>query len=166
MAIVGGGDIAQALQEVDRPDRLFFASGVSNSQCTDEKEYKRERDLLLEQPTDAHLVYFSSLGVLWGNSRYYAHKRDMELMVQLNFRKHTIVRIGNITWGTNPTTLINYFKKELALNHKLVLKDETKYIIDKDEFTHWVNLIPDWPTIISITGRRMSVSDVVEEYCV
>ena len=38
--IVGNGNIAKVLK--DRDDLVFFASGVSNSSCTDEKEYERE----------------------------------------------------------------------------------------------------------------------------
>lgn len=45
--ILGNGDIASALRPVDRPDRLFFASGVSNSSETRLSEFNRERDLLL-----------------------------------------------------------------------------------------------------------------------
>jgi hypothetical protein len=52
--IIGHGDIASAI--IDRPDRLFFCSGVSNSGETRESEYTREYALLLNQPHDAHLV--------------------------------------------------------------------------------------------------------------
>jgi hypothetical protein len=37
--IIGKGSIAKVLK--DRNDLLFFASGVSNSSCIDEKEYDR-----------------------------------------------------------------------------------------------------------------------------
>jgi hypothetical protein len=43
MPIVGNGDIASVL--VDYPNRLFFASGVSNSLETREEEYQKEKDL-------------------------------------------------------------------------------------------------------------------------
>lgn len=92
--IIGNGDLASVLP--NRPDLWFFVSGVSNSQEHRESEYQREVDLLLEQPKNAHIVYFSSLGVLDGNSRYYRHKRDMELTIKSNFPLYTIIRIGNI----------------------------------------------------------------------
>jgi len=39
--IVGSGDVASVLK--DREDRVYFASGVSNSSETDESEYQRKR---------------------------------------------------------------------------------------------------------------------------
>lgn len=103
--VVGNGDIGSVLPE--EKDLLFFASGVSNSQETREEEYEREFKLLLEQPRDAHLVYFSTLAVFYGDTRYVAHKLFMESTIKKEFPHYTIVRIGNITWGTNPHTLIN-----------------------------------------------------------
>ena len=46
--IVGNGSIASVLE--DRDDLVFFASGVSNSSCADEKEYERELNLLKTIP--------------------------------------------------------------------------------------------------------------------
>lgn len=158
MAIVGDGDIASVLPDKER--LLFFASGVSNSQCTDEKEYQREIDLLLEQPRSAHIVYFSSIGVLDGSSRYYRHKRDMELTIKINFLRHCIIRIGNISWGDNPHTLINYLK-----NHpEAELKDEYRYICDKEELLYWINKIPDFSCELTIVGERLKVKDVYRRY--
>ena len=54
MPIVGHGDIASVLS--DREDRIYFASGVSNSQETRESEYAREKTLLLQQEKIRHLV--------------------------------------------------------------------------------------------------------------
>ncbi len=155
---IGNGDIASALPE--RKDLLFFASGVSNSQETRESEYKRERDLLLEQPKDVHIVYFSSLAVLDGTSRYYQHKRDMEAMVKANFPLYTIVRLGNIDWGTNPHTLINYLKA----HPNAEIRDEYRYIVNKEELLYWLSLIPDWSCEMNIPGRRLKVKEVVDEY--
>jgi hypothetical protein len=47
--IVGNGDIASALKDLNKDRWIFFASGVSNSRETDEDEYAREMSLLLEQ---------------------------------------------------------------------------------------------------------------------
>lgn len=155
---LGSGDIASVLPE--RDDLLFFASGVSNSQETNEEAYRREVDLLLEQPTNAHIVYFSSLAVLDGTSRYIQHKRDMELMVKANFPHHTIIRIGNITWGTNPHTLINYLRD----HPRAEVRDEYRYIVDQDEFLYWINKIPAWSMEMNIPGKRMKVKDVKDTY--
>src|SRR3990167_10764545 len=103
--IVGNGDIASALK--DRPGFIWFASGVSNSQETRESEYEREIELLSLQDMGEHLVYFSSLSLFYGNSRYVDHKWQMEALTKAWFPKHTIIRLGNIVWGDNPYTLIN-----------------------------------------------------------
>lgn len=155
--IVGNGDIASVI--LDKEGYIFFASGVSNSQGVDESEYQREIDLLINQPTVGfHLVYFSSLGVLDGNSRYYQHKREMERHVKVNFPVNTIVRLGNITWGTNPNTLINYLKEHLDAP----VQQAYRYICDKDEFLYWMKRIPEWSCEMNIVGERLHVRDVAK----
>jgi hypothetical protein len=159
--IVGNGDIASVLTGLIKYDWLYFASGVSNSQETDEAEYTREMDLLLTQDKNLRLVYFSSLAALNGTSRYCRHKRDMEDMVRLNFPKYNIVRIGNITWGDNPHTLINY----LSSHPNAEIRDEYRYIVDKEEFLYWMDLLPARNCEISIPGKRLKVIEVKNEYC-
>lgn len=155
--VVGDGDIASALPE--RDGLLFFASGVSNSQCTDEKEYQREVKLLKAQNRTAHIVYFSSLAVFSSTTRYARHKRQMELLVKRNFQHHTIIRLGNIDWGSNPHTLINYLKA----HPEAEIKDEYRYVISRDEFLHWVDLIPSWSVEMNCPGRMMKVIDISKE---
>ena len=84
----------------------------------------------------------------------------MEKLIKGLFPKYTIVRIGNITFGDNPHTLINYLKA----HPEAEIKDEYRYIVDKDEFLYWVNLIPSWSCEMSIPGRRMKIKDIVKEY--
>lgn len=156
--IIGNGDLASVIP--DKEDFIFFASGVSNSQCTDEAEYQREMKLLLEQPTDRHFVYFSSLGVFTGKSRYYTHKREMERLVKMNFPLYTIIRLGNISWGNNPNTLINYLKAHPDAE----LRDEYRCVCDKDEFLYWIKQIPRWSCEMSIVGERMRVKDIHKKY--
>jgi hypothetical protein len=156
--ILGHGDIAGVLK--DREDRLYFASGVSNSQETSDFEYEREVNLLMDQDKWRHIVYFSSLCVFYTDTRYAQHKRMMEKLIKKYFGHFTIIRIGNITWGKNPHTLINYMKE-----HKdAEIKDVYRYIISKEEFLHWIDLIPEWSCEMNITGRMMKVRDIVNEY--
>jgi len=165
MKIVGNGAIAKAVSDAEAKDRLYFCSGVSNSSEVRESEYQREIDLLMKQDKDSHLVYFSSLGVLGGTSRYYEHKRQVEAIVKTYFDKYTIVRLGNITWkNDNPHTLINSMKLRVKRGEKLEIRDEYRYLVDKDEFLYWVNLIPEWSCEISIIGKRMKVREVVKKY--
>jgi hypothetical protein len=163
MPVVGRGDIASVLPK--KGNRLFFASGVSNSLETRESEYSREKNLLLKQNRKAHLVYFSTLAVLYGNNRYVSHKRELEELIKQEFPRYAIVRIGNITWGTNPHTIINFFRLQIKKGKRIKVQDAYRYIIDQDEFLHWINLIPDWNCEMNIPGRRMKVSEILDEYC-
>lgn len=159
--IIGNGTIAKVL--TDRSDRLYFASGVSNSREERESEYQREKDLLLKQNHYIHIVYFSSLGMFTADTRYFRHKREMELLIK-TWPHHTIVRIGNITWNNNnPNTFINFLRDKIKKGEPFEIKDEYRYIVDKDEFLYWINLIPKWNCEMSIMGRRMKVADIVKE---
>jgi len=167
MTIVGNGDIAMALREggIDSSDLTFFCSGVSNSQETRESEYQREIDLLLEQNC-YHLIYFSSLCIFYSNSRYARHKRLMEEWVKGGPQGYTtILRMGNITWGNNPHTLINTLRERERLGLPQNIQDVYRYIVDKDEFLHWVCLIPDtFNCEMNIPGRRLKVADIYHEF--
>lgn len=141
-------------------DLLFFASGVSNSACNDEDEYRREVELLMDQDKKNHIVYFSSLAMFYSDTRYTRHKRDMEEMVKINFPDYCIVRLGNITWGDNPHTIINYFKAQNAAGHKPELKNELRYVVDAEEFLHWIDMIPPWNCEMNIPGQTLSVEQI------
>ena len=156
--IIGHGDIASVLR--DREDRVYFASGVSNSLETREPEYQRERTLLLSQDRIRHLVYFSSLSVFYSDTRYAQHKREMEGVVRDTFHTYTIMRLGNITWGKNPHTLLNYLKS----HQDAEIRNVWRYIVNREEFLYWVDLIPPWSCEMNIPGKRMKVKDIVEEY--
>ncbi len=156
--ILGNGAIAKVL--TDKEDKLFFASGVSNSQETRESEYQLEKYFLMTQRRDLQLVYFSSLAIFYSDTRYVRHKREMEELVK-TFPKYAIIRIGNITWpNDNPHTLINAFKN----NPKLEVRDEYRYVIDQEEFLHWVNLIPRWSCEMNCPGTRMKVAEIIKKY--
>lgn len=161
--IIGNGDIAKVL--TDREDRLYFASGVSNSQETRREEYEREKNLLLSQDKYRHLVYFGSLSIFYTDTLYSQHKKRMEGLIKENFKHYTIFRIGNISWGTNPHTLINAFRKKIESREPLEIRDVYRYVVDKEEFLYWIDLIPEWSCEMNVIGRRMKVADIVKEYC-
>ena len=162
--IIGHGDIAKVLTPVDSDNKIFFASGVSNSQETREEEYNREVELLRKQDWDKHLVYFSSLCVFYSDSRYAKHKRYMEGIVSSLFSKYTIVRLGNITWGTNPHTLINALRDKIRKGENIEVQDVYRYLVGQEEFIYWMHMIPDWSCEMNITGKRLKVEQIVREY--
>lgn len=155
--IIGHGDIAQALKAVDSYDRLYFSSGVSNSGETRQSEFDRELELLKKQDRSEHLVYFSSLCIYNSNTKYAEHKRNMERQVQWYFETYTIIRLGNINWGVNPHTFINYIKA----HPNAEIFNEYRHVLDKEEFLHWIMLIPDESDIMNIPGKFVYVPDYV-----
>ncbi len=163
--IIGNGDIAKVL--TDNPNRLYFASGVSNSHETRESEYKRETSLLLSQDKTKQVVYFSSLSLFlprhqYTNPMYIEHKKHMEELVKQTFSHYTIIRIGNITWGNNPHTLLNGIRAKIEQKIPFETPDAYRYFIGKKEFKFWINLIPDWNCEMNITGKRINLKQVIK----
>lgn len=158
--IIGHGDVAGAI--LDRLDRLYFASGVSNSAETRPEAFAREVALLKGQDTRAHLVYFSSLCIYTSDSAYAEHKRLMEERVRERFERSTIIRIGNITWGSNPHTLINHLRAQHARGETPVLRDVYRYPIHLDEFRECLRL--EVGGEIDLIARRMTVAEIYREY--
>jgi hypothetical protein len=161
--IVGRGDIASVLK--DREGAIFFASGVSNSTETNQSEYWREMELLDKQDRNKCLFYFSSISVddmdKIGNE-YLMHKRRMELLIKSNFKNYNIIRIGNISWGNNPNTFLNYIKNKIKNGEAVEIKDEYKYIIDKEQLLLLTDNLPlIGQNTICVFGRMAKVAELV-----
>lgn len=157
MPIIGHGDVASVL--IDREDITFFASGVSDSKCTNPFQFKREENLLKEMPRHIHLVYFSTLAIYYNWNPYVAHKKRMEQMVRDLFQSYTIVRIGNISWGGNPNTLINY----LRAHPEAEIQKTYRHIVDKEEFQYWLGMIPlKQRNEMNVPGRMVWVPTLAE----
>jgi len=89
----------------------------------------------------------------------------MEDLVRGGFFPSTIIRLGNITWGINPHTLINFIRNKIRTREPFEIQDVYRYVLEKDEFLHWIDLIPEWSCEMNIIGKRMKVKDIVREYC-
>jgi hypothetical protein len=160
--IIGKGDIASVLN--DREGAIFFASGVSKSTETKESEFLREIELLKKQDTSKCIFYFSSIAVddINKNNQYIEHKRKMELLIKSNFENYNIIRIGNITWGSNPNTFINYIKNKIKNGETIEIKDEYKYMIDKEQLVLLTNNLPlIGQNTICVFGRMAKVKDLL-----
>jgi UDP-2-acetamido-2,6-beta-L-arabino-hexul-4-ose reductase len=159
--IVGGGDIASKIKDDD--GFLFFASGVSDSKCTDREAFAREEKLLLAQETKRHLVYFSSLSIYRdGHTAYIDHKYKMEQLARATFPSLTIMRLGNITWGDNPTTLINYLKGCIRRGERYWIRNVYRFITDEKQFKKAIGYVKRVrPADFNQHGTRMTVAAVV-----
>jgi hypothetical protein len=160
--IIGNGSIAKILE--DRDDIVFFASGVSNSSCTDEKEYKREFNLLKSITTDNHIVYFSNLGIYYKQDRYTQHKQEVEEYIRDNYKSYTIVRIEVCEWVKTPNTILNVFKHQLAKGIEPKIQDTTRYVLSLNEFLYWIKMIqPGVRNEMNILGRKLNIAQIVDE---
>ena len=160
--IVGRGDIASVLN--DRDGAIFFVSGVSNSNETRESEFMREIELLDKQDKTKCIFYFSSITLddMSKNSQYLQHKRRMELLVKSNFENYNIIRIGNITWGSNPNTFINYIKNKKSKGESVEIKDEYKYVIDNEQLLLLTDNLPlTGQNTICVFGRMAKVKELI-----
>jgi UDP-2-acetamido-2,6-beta-L-arabino-hexul-4-ose reductase len=158
--IIGTGDIASALN--DRQGALFFASGVSNSSCNEYRQFNRERELLEVQRRDLCLFYFSTISIYTVTSPYTTHKRKMENFVRMAFKNYNIIRIGNIDWGKNPNTFLNYLRAKKAADEPYMVRDEYKYMVSRKQLQLVTDHLPlTGPNEINIFGDMKKVIDLI-----
>lgn len=144
LKIIGSGMIAKSLENQPHGSTpvCFFASGVSNSTCTDVNEYLREKDLLektlQEVDQDLVFVYFSTCSVYDNKQRaismYIQHKLDMERIVSSK-RSHIIFRLPQVAgFSKNRFTLLNYIRNCIINESKLTIQTNSiRNIIDVED---------------------------------
>jgi len=135
--VIGSGLIAKSFSKNKLfDDYLIFASGVSNSNTTDENEFKREENLLMKSlSTDKPLIYFSSIFSSSIDNPYFNHKRDMENLIKNNNSNFYIFRMPQIIGnGGNVNNIINLFVSNILNNKRIeIWKDSERSIIDIDD---------------------------------
>lgn len=156
--VIGNGMIAKKFSRFAADaGRLVFASGVSNSSNTNEAEFKREADLLLQEMShspDATLIYFSTCSIYdpsLQQSAYVLHKIQMEELIKAIAKTHIIFRVSNpVGFTGNVHTLLNYFIENiLGKTHFNVWQYASRNLIDLDDMfricqaimldEHWLN---------------------------
>lgn len=158
--IIGKGDVANVLK--DREGAIFFAAGVSDSMCEDRDEFRRERTLLLSLPKNLCLFYFGSISMYYKDSPYTRHKASMELAIKSNWVNYNIIRLGNITWGTNPKTFLNYLRRKKSLGEPIDFFDEYRYVVDEEQLLLLTNNLPlQGQNEINIFGRMAKPKDLI-----
>jgi hypothetical protein len=166
MGIIDGhGDIANILRM--RKGALYFAAGVSNSGCKDELEFIREKFRLrnaIRNANDLHLClfYFGSISCFYNSNRYTKHKEEMEHIIKIECFDYNIIRIGNIDWGTNPNTFINFIRTKQAKGEQVEIRDEWKYMVSKEQLRLLCDNLPlAGKNEISIFGEMKKVIDCI-----
>jgi len=141
--IVGSGVVARAFRPhlMHLPRVCIYAAGVSNSRCTDPREFERERERLAAATADLDpdwlLLYFGTCSAEDPASRdsaYVQHKRAMENWVARRAR-HLIVRLPQLAGRTpNPHTLLNYLHARIVRSERFqVFRGAERNIIDVDD---------------------------------
>lgn len=144
--IIGNGLIAKALKEIDAPEMVFFASGVSNSLEINKTEFQREVQLLektIEENKDKKFIYFSTLSIDDSSKKeslYILHKLNIEKFIAENCENYLILRIGNIVGnGGNPATLFNFLKMKIYSSIKFNLHTKARrLLVDMDDITKFL----------------------------
>ena len=141
--IIGSGLLAHAFAHVFllREDVCIYAAGVSNSSCTDVREFEREHQRLEDALQQAiHVdafVYFSTCSVAdpeMRNTPYVQHKLAMEQFVRTHPR-NLILRLPQVAGKTpNPHTLLNFLYARISRSESFNLWSKAKRnIIDVDD---------------------------------
>ena len=132
--IIGNGLMANIFKLIDSNSLLIFASGVSNSMEDNDKEYKREFDLIkLNSNTNKKFIYFSTIDIN-NDRKYFLHKKQIEEFISNNFQNYLIFRLPNIIGnGGNKNNIFNYFIKNITENNLIKVQDVYKSLIDIDD---------------------------------
>lgn len=184
MRIVGGGLIARSLEPFasGHHSTVAFASGVASSSCEDEREYRRELDLL-EEVVDAALrrgeriVYFSGGGAIYGEgdapaseddtlrptSAYGRHQVACERLLVERRVPHVILRLPNVVGPTrNRTQLVPSIVAQVVAGRVTVQARAERDLIAADDFARVTSAILERIDSDAVINLASGVSVPVE----
>lgn len=174
--IIGNGQLAKIFKEDENSfdNVVIFASGVANSNCKDEKQFNREKELLettLNENQDKRFIYFSSCALSsneYEKNDYYKHKQNMEKIIKENSKNYLIFRIPQLFGDLIlHKTLINFFYKSIEHNHKFNIFDEAyRYVIEINDVKRMVKAYLEFSTDCDVVDLanpyRYKVLDIVK----
>jgi NDP-hexose 4-ketoreductase len=185
--VVGRGMVAQAFNAaaIYGSRAIICASGVSDSQCSDELAFQRERTLLdgltrRAQERDAMLVYFSAAPVYGRTTQirtetsktspetpYALHKVDCESLIAKSGARHLVLRLPNIVGARgHPNQLVPSLIAQSMAGSVQIRRGATRDLIDVDDVVRIVaGLISAQPpsAILNVaSGRSTPVSRLAE----
>ena len=141
--IVGSGLLATSFSPAyaGSAEVMIYAAGVSNSSCTDPREFERERVRVtasLEASRDCNtFVYFSTCSILdpeLADKPYVSHKDAMEQLVK-DHAGYLILRLPQLAGrSANPHTLLNYLYARISRSERFsIWGNAARNIIDVDD---------------------------------
>lgn len=148
--VVGNGMLAKAFERYQYSENItIFASGVSNSNETDDTVFLREENLLKEHVgSKNHLVYFSSCDAIYAsriNKKYYYHKLKMEELIRAETDSFNVFRIPQIIGPTgNKMSLISFFINKIKSHESFeIWGNAKKNLIHVNDVVNIVSYIID-----------------------
>lgn len=164
--IFGTGLIARAfvphLQALS--GACVYAAGVSNSSCTDPREFERERqrvtDAIATTPAASLFLYFSTCSVddpAVRESAYVRHKLAMEQLVRRRDR-HLVLRLPQLAGNTpNPHTLLNHLYARIVRSERFAIwRGATRNVIDVDDVAR---IVTDLVVSENASGETINVAN-------
>lgn len=175
--VIGDGQLAEVFHSYkDDENVVIFASGVSNSNCIEQKEFNRERKLLestLKDNSDKKFVYFSSCALSAENypkNLYYDHKLQMEALIKKFSDKYFIFRLPQLFGSLKShNTIINYIYHSIKNDQEFkIYSDAYRYVVEIKDVKKFVDsyLIDGClcSTIDVSNPYRYKVLDIVETF--
>jgi len=192
MRIVGNGLIARSLSPyaTQHGRVVTFASGVSDSSCTNDRDFERERRMLNETLAEASsrgetIVYFSGAGALYGHwehpaleselpqpqTAYGRHQLACEGMVATSRVPHLIVRLPNVVASAaNPRQLVPNLVGQVLAGRVQVHGRARRDLVDARDMARVVSELLDLAsgrgTVNVASGHSVPVTAIVSETCV
>lgn len=175
--VIGNGLVANGFGMYKNNDQVVvFASGVSNSNNTDQAAFDRERDLLnntLAQLQTELLVYISTCSIYdpsMQSSLYVQHKLAMEKLVTDTVDNYYIFRVPNLAgYTSNPHTTLNFIFNHIvqAIPFR-IWKNASRNIIDIEDAVcicnHFIASDKDTGRIINIANQyNYPIVEIVEK---
>jgi len=174
--IYGNGMLAKAFSKLTdiNSNMCIFASGVSDSRCEDEAEFRRERLLLeksIRENTMANpYVYFSTCSIYDQSNLdtpYVRHKLQMESLV-LKHPHSIIFRLPQVIGPRgNPKNFINFLHRSIKEDREFELWEKaTRNIIDVDDVVeivkYYIDGVSNGDNIVNVANPfNYSVIEVV-----
>jgi len=165
--IIGNGLIAKNCFFIDQEDILFFASGVSNSMCNDDNEYRKEITLLEKYiKTDKKIIYFSSIDEYIVNNKYLKHKKHIEEIIKSNTDNFIILKLPQLVGESgNSKNFISYIYNNIKNNIEFDVFLTKRSLLDIFDLINFLKHLikKDFRGFININYIELSeVTDIVE----
>lgn len=175
--IIGNGEVASLFLDFNcNHEKVIFASGVSNSINCTQKDFVREKKMLLKAIKDYpnfQIIYFSSCALAAKSVQsipYYSHKLAMEKLIKKESENFLIFRLPQVfgTFHPKKMTLMNFIISSILKGSEIRVNTiATRYLIHVNELAYLVKKIITSKAnafVINLGNpRRYEVTEIIKE---